>query len=85
MTGGRGVEAGVDAAEQDIEPWRDDIPNAASLGGSQVCRRRTSDAPHDGAQSAWLRRRSAFAITETELKVMAALANIGLSNHPKAG
>jgi hypothetical protein len=32
-----------------------------------------------------LRRRSALAITETELKLMAALARIGLSSQPKMG
>jgi|HubBroStandDraft_3_1064219.scaffolds.fasta_scaffold646752_2 hypothetical protein len=32
-----------------------------------------------------LRRRSAFTITETELKVIAALAMIGLSSKPKIG
>jgi hypothetical protein len=31
------------------------------------------------------RRRKAFAITETELKLMAAAAIMGLSNRPKAG
>jgi hypothetical protein len=30
-------------------------------------------------------RRSAFVITETELKVIAALARMGLSNRPKKG
>ena len=37
--------------------------------------------PYSGA----LRRRSAFAITETELKLIAVLAIIGLSKSPKAG
>jgi hypothetical protein len=36
-------------------------------------------------QSTTLRNRSAFAITETELNVMAALAIIGLSSHPNTG
>jgi hypothetical protein len=36
-------------------------------------------------QSFTLRNRSAFAITETELNVMAALAIIGLSSKPKNG
>jgi hypothetical protein len=31
------------------------------------------------------RNRNAFAITETELKLMAAAAIIGLNNHPKNG
>jgi hypothetical protein len=31
------------------------------------------------------RKRSAFAITETELKLIAALASMGLSNHPNTG
>jgi len=31
------------------------------------------------------RNRSALAITETELKLIAALANIGLNNHPNTG
>jgi hypothetical protein len=35
--------------------------------------------------SAALRNRSAFAITETELKLIAALANMGLNNHPNTG
>ena len=35
--------------------------------------------------SATLRRRSALAITDTELKVIAALAIIGLSSRPKNG
>lgn len=36
-------------------------------------------------QSAARRSRSALAMTETELKVMAALASTGLSNSPKDG
>ncbi len=38
-----------------------------------------------GAYSEMLRRRRALAMTETELKVMAALAIIGLSNKPANG
>ena len=41
-------------------------------------------APHIH-QSAALRSRNAFPITETELNVMAALAIIGLSNTPSHG
>lgn len=37
------------------------------------------------SQSATLRRRRALAITETELKLMAALASIGLSSQPRNG
>lgn len=32
-----------------------------------------------------LRRRRAFAITETELRLIAALASIGLKSHPNSG
>jgi hypothetical protein len=39
----------------------------------------------DPHQSGKRRSRKAFAMTETELAVMAALATIGLSSHPKTG
>ena len=38
-----------------------------------------------GDYSATLRSRSALLMTETELKVMAALAKMGLSSRPKTG
>jgi hypothetical protein len=39
----------------------------------------------DGDYSEDLRKRSAFAITETELKLIAALASMGLKSQWKAG
>ena len=46
--------------------------------------RKVADAAGEGYSSI-LRRRSALAITDTELNVMAALAIIGLSSSPKKG
>ena len=46
---------------------------------------RTGGPPHQGRYRSTFRSLSAFAITETELKVMAALAIIGLRSKPKMG
>ena len=54
----------------------------ASPGPRAIAGRSTRAAP---LQSSTRRRRSALAITETELKVIAALATIGLSRRPRTG
>jgi hypothetical protein len=55
-----------------------------ATGGSDVIRERRVLLPPPQPRST-LRRRRAFAITETELKLIAAAAIIGLRRIPKTG
>ncbi len=54
---------------------------ARQPSGMGICSEERLAALYRGAR----RSRSALAITETELKLMAALASMGLNSHPSSG
>src|SRR5258707_9719119 len=68
----------------DNRAWAADFQRHGADNKQQRCAIPTRRNPH-AIYSAALRRRRALAITETELKLMAALASMGLSSQPKNG
>jgi hypothetical protein len=67
-------------AKQQVPPLR-----FAPVGMTELLRELAGSRTRAAIYSSRLRKRSALVITETELKLIAAAAKIGLSSRPKNG